>query len=262
MPKPLFCSIISFAYTRPLKLDPQKKGVQKLRLRPSSIKKTPPLDRLLTLPFGGINNHWKNSVFRFSGFCFLANFSFLGFWFCSPPKNYPQMFPALPGWPKNRGKQGFFCLFRGNVFWWWCFSVWCPYARVSLHAPSSLQMCDLSLMSYFFLLFSFCFPLFFLGGGGCIRLYTLITSMVLHQWPNTWSNHRKPQYLKFLFLMFCFGACSLTLSAGPHNNRNPKPFTPENRICWLHNALNPVLKCLLLQCLSNIKNKFAPKIGP
>ena len=46
--------------------------------------------------------------------------------------------------------------------------MWCPYARVSLHVPSSLQMCDSSLLSYLFLLFSFCFPLcfFFLGGGG------------------------------------------------------------------------------------------------
>ena len=40
--------------------------------------------------------------------------------------------------------------------------MWCPYARASLHAPSSLQMCDLSLMSYFFLLFS---VLLFCWGG-------------------------------------------------------------------------------------------------
>ena len=76
----------------------------------------------------------------------------------------------------------------------------------------------------FWFLFVFRYVFF---GGGVIHLFTLITSMVLHQWPKTWWNHRKPQYLKCLFLMFCFGACTLTLSPGPHNNRNPKPSTLE-----------------------------------
>ena len=66
---------------------------------------------------------------------------------------------------------------------------------------------------------------------------------------------------EILFLMFCFGACTLTLSPGPHNNRNPKPSTLENRISLLHNALNPVLKCLFLQCFSNI-NQICPQNRP
>ena len=164
--------------------------------------------------------------------------------------------PLFRGSQKKREKQGFFCLSCGRFFWWWCFSMWCPYARASLHAPSSLQMCDLSLMSYFFLLFS---VLLFCWGG-----YSFLHSSL--QWSCT--NDQKhdqttenPQYLKFLFLMFCFGACTLTLSPGPHNNRNPKPSTLENRICLLHNALNPVLKCLFLQRFSNI-NQICPKHRP
>ena len=112
------------------------------------------------------------------------------------------------------------------------------------------------------LLFPFVFRfVVLLGGGGG---YSFLHSSL--QWSCT--NDQKhdqttenPQYLKFLFLMFCFGACTLTLSPGPHNNRNPKPSTLENRICLLHNALNPVLKCLFLQCFSNI-NQICPKHRP
>ena len=208
------------------------------------------------MPFEPSKNQGKNSVFRFSGFRFLAHFSlFLFLVLFAAKKISSKFFQVFRGGQKTGENKGFFCLSRGSLFWRWCFSVWCPHARVSLHVPSSLHMCHLSLMSYFILLFSFCFPLCFFC---CL---TFMTSVVLYQWPKTWTNHWKPQCLKFLFLMFCFGACALTLSPGPHNNRNPKPSTPENRICLLHNALNPVLKCLFLQCFSNI-NQMCPQIGP
>ena len=41
----------------------------------------------------------------------------------------------------------------------------------SLHVPCSLRMCDSSLLSCLFLLFSFCFPLCFFWGGGCSSFY-------------------------------------------------------------------------------------------
>ena len=112
-----------------------------------------------------------------------------------------------------------------------------------------------------FLPFVFCCsPLcFFLGGG--IHLFTLITSMALHQWPKNKIKPQKTPISEILFLMFCFGVCTLTLSPGPHNNRNPKPSTPENRIYLLHNALNPVLKCLFFTVFLNI-NQICPPNRP
>ena len=93
-----------------------------------------------------------------------------------------------------------------------------------------------------------------------VDLFTLITSMVLYQWPKNKIKPQKTPISEILFLMFCFGACTLTLSPGPHNNRNPKPSTPENRICLLY-VLNHVLKCLCLQCFSNI-NQICPQNRP
>ena len=51
---PYFYSIISFAYTRPLKLDPPKRGKEKNILDGAVSKKGPPPDRLLTLAFGAL----------------------------------------------------------------------------------------------------------------------------------------------------------------------------------------------------------------
>ena len=77
-------------------------------------------------------------------------------------------------------------------------------------------------------------------------------------------NKIKPQKTpisEILFLTFCLVACTLTLSPGPHYNRNPKPSTPENRICLLYNVLNHALKCQNLQCFSNI-NQICPQNRP
>ena len=49
---PYFYSIISFAYARPLKLDPPKRGSAKNILDGAVSKKRPPPDRLLTYAFG------------------------------------------------------------------------------------------------------------------------------------------------------------------------------------------------------------------
>ena len=117
------------------------------------------------------------------------------------------------GLPKNRGKQGFswswfsvFFLSKKGCIFSIC-NMWCPYARLSLRVPSSLQMSDSSWLSYLFLLFSFCFLFvfcFFFGGG--VYLFTLITSMVLYQWPKTQDQTtEKPQYLKFYFWCSALG---------------------------------------------------------
>ena len=139
--------------------------------------------------------------------------------------------------------------------------MWCPYARLSLGVPSSLQMSDSSWLSYLFLLFLFVFRSVFFWGGG------VYSSFYINHFngpvPMT-KNKIKPQQTpisEILFWMFCLVACTLTLSPGPHQNRNPKPSTPENRICLHYNVLNHVLKCLFLQCFRT-STEFALKIGP
>ena len=106
------------------------------------------------------------------------------FWFCSPTKNYPPNFCHAFRVAKKQGKTRVFVelcrvfsiLFAIYIYiYFFISSMWCPYARVSLRVPSSLQMSDSSLLSYLCLLFSFCFPLCSLD------LFTLITSMVLYQ---------------------------------------------------------------------------------
>ena len=266
---PYICSVISFAYTRPLKLDPQKRGSKSFVFDRAVSKKTPPPGPLTNSSFW---NHQKiRGKIAFSDFQVFVFWPIKGpifflFWFCSPPKNYPQKFSHSSGLAKKPGKTRVFFLFGGSLFWWWCFSMWCPYARVSLHVPSLLQMCDLALLSYCYFCFHFVFRYFF--GGGGIQLFALITSMVLHQWPkkqdqntenpNIWFCHLK----FFVFDVPLWGLHPHTVSSpGPHNNRNPKPSTPENRTCLLDNVLNPVLKCVFLQCLSNI-NQICPQNRP
>ena len=144
--------------------------------------------------------------------------------------------------------------------------MWWPYACLTLYVPSLLQMWDLSLLCYLFLLFSFMFSfcLIFVWSPGLGVGYSLSYISDFSGPAPLTKNKIKPlntSIPEILFLMFCFGACTLTLSPGPHKNRNPKPSTLENRICLLHNALNPVLKCLFLQCFSNI-NQICPKNRP
>ena len=139
-----------------------------------------------------------------------------------------------------------------------------PYARVSLHVPSLLQMWDLSLLSYLFLLFSFLvFPFFFWGGGGLLIFFKLITSMVLHQWPkNKIKTLKTPTCEIFVFDVLLWGLHPHTFSHLAHIiTVTLKPSTPENRTSLLHHVLSPVLKCSFLQCFSNI-NQTCPQNRP
>ena len=101
---------------------PPKKGVQKLCLRPSCIKKTPP-------PPGPLINSsfWSHQKIRgkiaFSDFrVFVFWPLFFCFWFCSPRKNNPQNLCHSFGVAKKQGKIRFFfaCLVAdflgGGVF--------------------------------------------------------------------------------------------------------------------------------------------------
>ena len=125
------------------------------------------------------------SVFRvldfwpiFPSFLFLVLFA--------PEKLSAEFLPSFWGCQKNSGKQGFswswFSVFIKKCYIFSIYNMWCPYARLSLRVPSSLQMSDSAWLSYLFLLFYFCFPLcFFFFWGGGLYLFTLITSMVLYQ---------------------------------------------------------------------------------
>ena len=248
-----FCSIISFAFTRPLKMDPQKRGSKNKSVdRTVSKKKTGPLVN------SWLWRHQKNrGKIAFSVFCvldFWPIFVLFCSWFSFFPEVYPPNFCPLYRVAKKTGENKGFC---GVVFlslqkkcYIFCFlyDMCCPYARLPLAVPSSLQMWDMYLFSYLFLLFSFCFPAFFLGGGGVIHLFTLVTSMVLYQWPRNKVKPQETPISEILFLTFCLVACTLTLWPGPHKKRNPKPPSPENRSGLLYNALNHVLKRLFLQC--------------
>ena len=163
-----FCSIISFAYTRPLKLDPPFGGSKKFVFDRAVSKKRPPPGPLINSFFWSHKKSGENSVFRFSGFRFLA--LFFCFWFCSPPKNYPQNFSTPPGWPKTGENKCFFVCFVAVCFGDGVFSMWCPYACVSLHVPCSLQMTDSAFLSYCSFCFLFSFG-FFLGGGLFVFLH-------------------------------------------------------------------------------------------
>ena len=187
--------------------------VKKNPLRPSCIKKTPPPGPLINSCFLSHQKiRGKIAFSAFRGFCFLAHFSvFSILHLVAAHELSSKIFPLLRGGKKTGENKGFFACFVAVCFWWWYFSMWCPYARVSLDAPSSLQRCDLSLLSYIILNLSFCFPLFFFGGG-VIHLFTLITSMVLHQWPKNKIKTLKTPTSEILFYMFCFGACTLTPS--------------------------------------------------
>ena len=178
-------------YTRPLKLDPPKRGKKKSSSTELYQKSAPPRPLINSCFWSHQKTRGKIAFSAFRGFCFLAHFSVFCFCFWLPRTNYPRKFSHSSGVAKRQGKtRVFFACYVAVLFWWWYFSMSCPCARVSLDAPSSLQRCDLSLMSYIFLLISFCFPLCFFLGGGVIHLFTLITSMVLHQWPK---NMIKPQ---------------------------------------------------------------------
>ena len=148
------------------------------------------------------------------------------------------------------------------LFWWWYFSMWCPYARVSLHAPSSLQRCDLSLLSYIILNLSFCFPFFFFGGG-VIHLFTLITSMVLHQWPkNKIKTLKTPASEIFVFDVLLWGLHPHTFSHLAHIitvTLNPPPL----KIVLVYLILFLIL-CwnVYFYSVFRTSTKFAPKIGP
>ena len=114
---PYFCSIISFAYTRPLKLDPQKRGSKNFVFDRAVSKKRPPPDRLLTLPFGAIKKSGEKQRFPIFGFSFFGPFFFFFvFGFVRRRKIILKICATLPGWPKNREKQGFFCLSSWQIF--------------------------------------------------------------------------------------------------------------------------------------------------
>ena len=233
--------------------------VKKIPLRPSCIKKTPPPGPLINSCF---SNHQKIrgkiAFSAFRGFCFLAHFSvFSILHLVAAHELSSKIFPLLRGGQKTGENKGFFLLVSWQFFWCWCSSMWCPYARVSLDAPSSLQMCHLSLLSYFILLFSFCFPLCFFVL--CFLLFDI------HHFngpaPMTKNMNKPlktPMSEMFVFDVLLWGLHPHTFSHGPHNNRNPKPSAPANRICLLHNALNPVLKCLFYSVFQT-SPKFAPK---
>ena len=90
---PYFNSIISFAYTRPLKLDPPKRGSTKNICDRAVSKKRPPPGPLIN---SCLSSHQKiRGKIAFSDFrvfVFWPIFLCFCFWFCSPPKNYPQNF--------------------------------------------------------------------------------------------------------------------------------------------------------------------------
>ena len=125
-----FCSIISLAYTEPLKEAPKKEGPKTSPLTELYQKNAPP-DLLLTLSFfHRKRKQGKNRVFRFSCSRFSAHFSLIGV-FCSPPKNYSQGSLELRKVGQRIGQnKGFFGCLATVFFWWWCFSKWFPYARV------------------------------------------------------------------------------------------------------------------------------------
>ena len=115
---PYFCSIISFAYIRPWKLDPQKRGSKKFVFDRAVSKKRPPPGPLINSCF------WSHQKIRgkiafsdFRVFVFWPIVFCFCLWFCSPPKNYPQNFSNSSGVAKKQGKTRFFCLFRGSLFW-------------------------------------------------------------------------------------------------------------------------------------------------
>ena len=111
-----FCSIISFALTRPLKMDPQKRGSKNKTVDRAVSKKPPPPPpaRLLTLPFGDIKNQGKNSVFRFSRSRFLAHFFFLFLVLFAPEKLSAKFLPRFEGCQKT-GENKVFFFFSGVV---------------------------------------------------------------------------------------------------------------------------------------------------
>ena len=138
------------------------------------------------------------------------------------------------------------------------FSIWHVLSLCSTSSCCAFIAANVRYV-YFFLLVPFVFFVF-RDFGGDISL-TLITSMVLYQWPRNKIKPQKTPISEILFLMFCIGPCTLTLSPGPQNKHNPKPPTPENRSGLLYNALNHVLKGLFLQCFSNI-NRICPQNRP
>ena len=119
-----FCSIISFAYTRPLKLAPKKEGPKTSPSTELYQKKTPHPGPFINSSF------WRHQKIRgkitFSDCCVLLFWPiifFFCFGFCSPPKNYPQIFSDSSGVAKNRKKTKVFFLrvswhffFGGGVF--------------------------------------------------------------------------------------------------------------------------------------------------
>ena len=207
-------------------------------------------------------NQGKIAFSAFRGFGFLAHFSVFSFLVLfAAHKSSSKIFPLLRGGLKTGENKGCFCLFRGCfvlvVVFFHVVPLCSCFSRCTFFVAKVWFVFDVLHFPFDFLLFS----VMFFFGEGVIHLFTLITSMVLHQWPKTWWNHRKPQYLKCLFLMFCFGACTLTLSPGPNNNRNPKPSTLQ--IVFVYFIM------LLILCWNanfysvfRTSTKFAPKIGP
>ena len=252
-----FCSIISFTYTQPLKLDPKKEG-------PKTSPSTELYQKKAPLPGPLINSSfWRHQQIR--GKIALSDFRVLDFWpfllflflvLFAAERLSSKFVPLFRGGQKTGKNKVFFaCLvadvFGGGVFP--CGVLMLVFLFMYLlRCKCVIHPCCLTC--------SFCFfPLCFVGGG--------YSSFYIDHFngpaPMT-KNKIKPQKTpisEILFLMFCIGACTLTLAPGPHNNRNPKPSTAENRMCLLYNALNPVLKCLFLQCFSNI-NQICPQNRP
>ena len=179
-----FCTLISFAYTQPLKVDPKKEGPKTSPSTELYQQNPPPPARLLTLPFGSIKNSGQNSVFRFSRSRFLAHFPCFCFWFCSPlTKKLPQNLCHSFGVAKKPRKTRvlFACLvadcFGGGVFP--CGVLMLVFLFMYLlRCKCVIRPCCLT-CSFRFLFVFRC--VFFFWGGGVIHLFTLITSMVLHQ---------------------------------------------------------------------------------
>ena len=199
-----------------------------------------------------------------------SDFRVLDFWpffscsvfgFVRPRKIIRQISATLSGLPKNRGKQGFMWSCAAFFFNFICYMLFpfLPCGLLMLVFPFMyLHRCK-CLIRRCCLTCSFCFLFVF----RCVflDLFALITSMVLYQWPKNKIKPQKTPISEILFLMFCFGACTLTLSPGPHNNRNPKPSTPEIVFVYF---LMFLIMCWNAYFYSAFRTstKFALKIGP
>ena len=124
-----FCSIISFALTRPLKMDPQKRGSKNKSVDRAVSKKGPPPPAPLINSSFWTQQKIVFSIFRVLDFWPIF-FSVLGF--VCPRKIIRQISATLSGLPKKQGKarvfvELFLCFCKKNVISWFSiFSMWCP----------------------------------------------------------------------------------------------------------------------------------------